>query len=134
MTRVFINLFFVPMLMILAGRGLAQTFTTLHSFASADGVYPSAGLILSGNILYGTAGIRPLCSLLLSGNTMYGTAALGGGSLNNGDGTVFAINTDGTGFTDLLNLDDSIGDGPRGGLVLEDNILYGATPHGGGYN
>src|SRR5713101_1744406 len=57
-------------------------FTTLHSFtrpnlsgnyANSDGVYPNAGLILSGNILYG--------------------AASGGGS--SGKGTVFKLNTDG---------------------------------------
>jgi len=62
-------------------------FTSLHSFTAlnnqtnSDGAYPQAGLILSGN-------------------TLYGTAALGG---NSGAGTVFAINTDGTGFTNLYN-------------------------------
>src|SRR6266545_4495261 len=74
---------------ILATRGTAQTFTTLHSFSArsgppfarrnSDGVYPYAGLILSGNVLYGTA--------------------IAGGSSD--DGTVFAVNTDGTGFTTL---------------------------------
>src|SRR5436309_714135 len=59
-----------------AGRVTAQTFTTLHSFTAfsnlaltnGDGGYPFAGLILSGN-------------------TLYGTAAAGGSS---GNGTVFA--------------------------------------------
>ncbi len=36
--------------------------------------------------------------LILSGNTLYGTT-YGGGT--NGNGTVFAVNTDGTGFTVL---------------------------------
>ena len=36
--------------------------------------------------------------LILSGNTLYGTTTGGGSS---GNGTVFAINTDGTGFTTL---------------------------------
>ena len=36
--------------------------------------------------------------LILSGNTLYGTARSGGSS---GNGTVFALNTDGTGFTNL---------------------------------
>ena len=72
------------------GRVTAQTFTNLHSFTTthfkssgvytnSDGAYPAAGLILSGNTLYGTAS--------------------GGGT--NGNGTVFAVNTDGTGFTVL---------------------------------
>ena len=39
-----------------------------------------------------------VCRLILSGNTLYGTASSGGSS---GDGTVFAVNTDGTGFTTL---------------------------------
>ena len=36
-----------------------------------------------------------MAGLILSGNTLYGTAR--GGS--SGNGTVFAVNTDGTGFT-----------------------------------
>src|SRR6266446_1694376 len=60
-------------------------FTNLHSFAAlnnstnSDGAYPRDALILSGN-------------------TLYGTAYQGGTS---GAGTVFKINTDGTGFTNL---------------------------------
>src|SRR5207247_2645475 len=64
------NLFLLPVLMAglgltLSGRVKAQTFTTLHSFTAgapdfrggytnSDGAYPVAGLILSGNTLYGT--------------------------------------------------------------------------------
>ena len=70
-------------------------FTNLHSFTAksglastnSDGAYPSAGLILSGNTLYGTAN--------------------GGGS--SGNGTVFAVNTDGTGFTNLHSFTASSG-------------------------
>src|ERR1039458_1896331 len=55
----------------------AQVFTTLHTFTGgSDGANPYAGLILSGN-------------------TLYGAALLGGGS---DYGTVFKVNTDGTGF------------------------------------
>ena len=32
----------------------AQTFTTLHSFNYADGQRPDQGLVLKGNMLYGT--------------------------------------------------------------------------------
>src|SRR5258708_15322184 len=63
---------------------MAQTFTTLHSFAGypSDGANPHAGLILSGN-------------------TLYGTAANGGSSA---DDHVFAVNTPGTGFTTLYSV------------------------------
>src|SRR5258708_6814701 len=68
--------------LIPAGRMTAQTFTVLHSFvAVSDGASPYARLIAS-----------------VWGNTLYGTTGYGGGS---GQGTVFAVNTDGTGFTNL---------------------------------
>src|ERR1017187_8892206 len=79
------NLFLLPTLIAAVGlipapHVMAQTFTMLHSFTNGtDGANPSGGLILSGNTLYGTAG--------------------GGGSW--GSGTVFALNTDGTGFRNL---------------------------------
>jgi len=91
-------------------------FTNLHSFTYSDGATPWAGLILSGN-------------------TLYGTAIQGGRS---GNGTVFAVNTDGTGFTNLHSFtahDDSDinGDGayPNGGLILSGNTLYGTASRGG---
>jgi len=68
--------------------------------------------------------------LVLSGNTLYGTAPRGGSS---GDGTVFALNTDGTGFTTLYSFTGgSDGGYPTAGLVFLDNTLYGAANSGGG--
>ena len=88
------NLFLLPALiaalnLMPAGRVTAQTFTTLHGFTASasfpttnsDGANPIAGLITNS-----------------SGNTLYGTAQSGGSSAN---GTVFAVSTDGTGFTNL---------------------------------
>lgn len=49
----------------------------------------------------------------------------------NGNGTVFALNTDGTGFTNLYNFDGDDGDHSLSGLILSDNTLYGATYFGG---
>jgi len=85
-------------------------FTTLHTFAvdPSDGAYPAAGLILSGNTLYGTASLE--------------------GSVGN-NGTVFAVHTDGTGFTNLYNFDD--GWDLLAGLILSGNTLYGTTAGGG---
>src|SRR5258708_7871543 len=71
------------------GRVSAQTFTTLHSFTAATGV---AANITNSDVA------SPYSGLILSNNTLYGTAEYGGIS---GNGTVFRVNTDGTGFTNL---------------------------------
>ncbi len=118
--------------------------------------YPSGGLIISGNTLYGTANggtpgdygsvfavttqgtsfrnlygflvsidsSEPHAGLILSGNILYGTATTG-------QRTVFAIKTDGTGFTTLDFLGGSSGANPQAGLVLSGNTLYGAAAGGG---
>src|SRR6266481_2248987 len=88
------NLLLLPVLiaglnLIPVGRMTAQPFKTLHSFtptspyytnSNSDGAYPYAGLITNS-----------------SGTTLYGTAYDGG----SGAGTVFAVHTDGTGFTTM---------------------------------
>src|SRR5712692_5150397 len=86
------NLFLVPVLV--AGLGLvltvrlnAQTVTTLHNFTAPSGL-PSTN----------TDGAQPYAGLILSNNILYGTASDGGAS---GWGTVFQVNTDGTGFRNL---------------------------------
>jgi uncharacterized repeat protein (TIGR03803 family) len=68
--------------------------------------------------------------VILSGNALYGTAQYGGSS---GNGTVFKLNTDGTGFTNLYSFGSSPSDGaePQGGLILSGNTLYGTTEKGG---
>src|SRR5580698_5017551 len=65
--------------------------------------------------LVSTGGDGPYDGLLLSGNTLYGTTAFG-------DGTVFAINTDGSGFTNLYFLGE-----PNAYLISSGNSLYGTT-------
>jgi uncharacterized repeat protein (TIGR03803 family) len=147
-------------------------FTILHPFTDgSDGGYPFAGLILSGNTLYGTAedggnsgrgtvfavntnemgftnlysftpapypnfyntdGTTPYAGLILSGNTLYGTAAYGGSS---DSGTVFAVNTNGMGFTNLYSFTDgNDGANPEAGLILSGNTLYGTARNGGYYS
>src|ERR1039457_5450604 len=97
--------------LMLAGDVAAQTFTTLYSFTiGSDGAIPYVGLLLSGNTLYGTAS--------------------GGGS--KGYGTVFALNTNGTGFTTLHGFTNgSDGGTPYAGLLLSGNTLYGTALGGG---
>src|SRR6266850_16467 len=81
--------------LIPAGRMTAQTFTTLHSFTPLIPVFTnSAGTVRHNN----SDGAKPDGVLVLSGNTLYGTAAKGGSF---GYGALFAVNTDGTGFTNL---------------------------------
>jgi uncharacterized repeat protein (TIGR03803 family) len=153
-------------------------FTNLHSFAGypTDGANPNAGMILSGDTLYGTTwaggtgasgtifaintngsalvvlhnftqtlndtnteGANPAAGLVVSGNTLYGTANRGGIW---GRGTVFGLNTDGTGFKDLhtfTNMNggysgygtNSEGAYPIGGLALSGDTLYGTAKYGG---
>ena len=103
----------------------AQTFKTLHSFTA--GGYVSSGKYTNSD------GVYPIAGLILSGNTLYGTANLGGSS---GAGTVFAVNTDGTGFTNLhsfttLSGTNSDGSLPQAGLILSGNTLYGTARNGG---
>ena len=156
-------------------------FTNLYSFSAgatnglglftnSDGANPNGGLVLSSNILYGTAssggtngngtvfavntkgtgftnlhgfttisvaypytnsdGAIPHGGLVLSGNTLYGTAYEGGSS---GNGTVFAINTNGTGFITLHSLTNSDGADPYSGLFLSGNTLYGTAEYSGGF-
>src|ERR1700747_1437051 len=94
---------FVPVLiaglcLMLAGRVTAQTFTTLHNFTATFSFAPPIPLTNSD-------GAGPV-SLILSGDTLYGMSA-GGGSW--GNGTAFAVNIDGSGFTNLHSF--SYGDG-----------------------
>ncbi len=181
------NLFLLPTLiaalgLLLTGRVTAQTFTNLHTFTAlvsginSDGSKPLAGLVLSGNTLYGTAyiggsagkgavfavntdssgftnlhsftalsgpfpptnsdGVNPRGGLILAGNTLYGAANAGGSS---GVGTVFAVSTNGTGFTNLHsftatsgpNFTNSDGANPYAGLIFSGNTLYGTANAGG---
>jgi uncharacterized repeat protein (TIGR03803 family) len=111
---------------VLATRLAAQTFTTLHSFTAVrrdstiNFAYPDVNL----------DGAIPKAPLLLSSNTLYGTTHAGG---TGAGGTVFAVNTDGSGFTTLLNFTVETSDGywPYAGLVLssDTSTLYGTTGH-----
>ena len=140
-------------------------FAILHHFAGypSDGANTYYGLVLSGNTLYGTTGnggsgdngtvfalntngtsytilhnfapfepdaannsegALPTGGLVLSGNTLYGTANDGGSS---GRGTVFSLNTNGTGFTTVHNFAGTGGSYPFADLTLSGNTLYGTS-------
>ncbi|HEY2103816.1 MAG TPA: choice-of-anchor tandem repeat GloVer-containing protein, partial [Chthoniobacterales bacterium] len=143
-------------------------FTLLHSFAGAgQGADAEGDLILSGNTLYGTArfssggnspgdgivfavntdgtgfrivhsfsaatdGAQPVAGLVLLGNVLFGTASTGGNAVNGG--TVFAVNTDGTGFFVLHRFGGIDGVDPESGLTLSGSTLFGTTVGGGNGN
>jgi uncharacterized repeat protein (TIGR03803 family) len=123
--------FAVPVLVAalgsLLGQAPAHTFTTLHSFATNG--YPPTTVNGGPTNLDGAS---PRGGLALYGNTLYGTTYGGGSGAN---GTVFAVNTDGTDFRTLHDFapgwdynDDGLG--PQSGLILSGNTLYGVTTQG----
>src|SRR6266446_1753782 len=111
-----------------AGRVTAQTFTILHSFTASN--TNSVGVNTNGD------GANPYTGLIANSSrtTLYGTARGGG---NSGNGTVFAVNTDGTGFTNLHSFSalgsqtNSDGAYPSASLILSGNALYGTAANGG---
>jgi len=100
------------MLVLSAASVPAQVYNTLHSFGSVyrDGTGPLTGLALHGNTLYGTT---------VSGGTNY-------------NGTVFKVNTDGTGYATLLSLSNSVV--PEGDMVLIGTTIFGTMFTGGSAN
>ena len=148
--------------LIVADQVTAQTFTVLHTFNFiSDGRFPES-LKLSGNTLYGTAssingstvfavntngtefrtvtrvyvgigGFGQAEGLIVSGNILYGA----------GGGQVFAVNSDGTGFTVLHSFTSTGNTGYPDNLytnvdglspwylILSGNTLYGIANRGG---
>jgi len=70
-------------------------------------------------------------ALTLSDNVLYGTTATGG--MWN-FGTVFKVNTDGTGYTVLKDFEGDDGANPYAGVNLSGGVLYGTTANGGTSN
>jgi len=90
-------------------------YVLLHEFrtnSNMEGCYPLAGLTQFGSVLYGTT--------------------------NNGGlnyyGTIFRINTDGTGFSTIFNFTYAGGSYPRSSLTLVGTMLYGTASAGGTNN
>jgi uncharacterized repeat protein (TIGR03803 family) len=131
------------------------SFTALSAGKNKDGANPRCTPILLGNTLYGTAelggangvgtlfsigtngsnykvlhtfaggtkdGGHPAPYMAVDGDTLYGTTYFGGTSY----GTIFKINTDGSGYK-VLYFFQANGDGgyPYGGVMLAGSTLYG---------
>ncbi len=140
-------------------------YSILRSFTGggSDGSDPQADLTYVGSILYGTTGgggsadygtvfsintdgsgfmvlhsfpsesgdgREPNADLTLVGSALYGTTSIGGAA---DDGTVFSLNTDGSGYTVQHSFASEPGDGdqPLAGLAQVGSILYGTTKFGG---
>jgi uncharacterized repeat protein (TIGR03803 family) len=74
-------------------------------------------------------GINPYGSLMLNGTTLYGTTKLGG---NKNNGTVFQINTDGTGYARIYDFQNGTdAKNPIDDVILLNNMLYGMAEMGG---
>jgi uncharacterized repeat protein (TIGR03803 family) len=129
---------------------------------SDDGRYPYGSVTLSGNKLYGmtadggwwndgtifsintngsnyqqlygfedthTSGEEPYGDLTIAGNMMYGMTEDGG---FNYDGMIFAIDTNGSNFSDIFDFDyDNYGEEPYGSLVVSNGNAYGMSYYGG---
>ena len=75
-----------------------------------------------------TEGANPMAGLAVAGNALYGTT-YNGGSFDRG--TIFKLNTDGTAFTVLRSFAGyPEGSNPTIPVVLDGNVLYGATSSG----
>jgi uncharacterized repeat protein (TIGR03803 family) len=90
-------------------------FTVLHTFSA-----------LVGDVATNSDGINPRSSLVMSSNVLYGTTSGGG---PRGFGTIFAINTEGTVFSNLYVFGNVYPDGyyPEAGLTLSGSTLYGTA-------
>ena len=90
-----------------------QTFPPLHLFGATR-----------------NDGKEPYGSLLLVGNQLYGTTAKGG---DYNLGTVFVINTDGSGYARLHSFGSTKHDGvkPIDNVIMVNGALYGMTTEGG---
>jgi uncharacterized repeat protein (TIGR03803 family) len=145
-------------LLATAGNLGAEGFTNLYTFNGTNGSIPYS-VIVSGTVLYGTTagggsnnagtvfrintdgtcfahlhhfnaddGDAPTAHLILSGNRLYGTTD--GGGDDGGNGTVFAVNTDGSSFTNLMIFSNTNGS-VAADLSSSENVLYGMTLSGG---
>lgn len=106
----------------------AQAFRTLHKFS--DSSWSTGMTNADGAQPYNTG-------VALADGTLYGTTYYGG---TNGNGVVFAVNTDGSGFATLHTFSaaspspdytNTDGEAPQGSLTLAGDTLYGACINGG---
>lgn len=89
--------------------------TLLHFNATSSGFSPNGPLVTDGVYLYG---------MTMSGGITHTT-------FNGGDGTIFKIKTDGTGYVKILDFTGVNGSFASGSLISDGTFLYGMTRQGG---
>jgi uncharacterized repeat protein (TIGR03803 family) len=136
-------------------------YTKIHEFAGTDGGQPIGSLYYDGTYLYGmtrdggtssqgvvfkvkpdgtgyvvlhtftgTDGSHPTGSVILTGGFLYGMTEFGGTN-SFGDGVIFKVKTDGTGFAKIVDFDWDNGSQPESDLIFDGSYLYGMTQFGG---
>ena len=135
-------------------------YVELHGFLTPTGDFPYAGLTLSDSVLYGTTLDSPQCGtvfklncngtgytvlrdmsasdggipwggLTIRGTTLFGTTYGVYKAAPTNVGTVFMMNTDGSGFVVLKRFNGADGANPASSLLLSGMTLYGTTDYGG---
>jgi len=99
--------------MLLSGQLRADSWRILHNFGETNG-----------------DGYSPGSSLTLNDGTLYGTTPSGG---KGGNGTLFKLNLNGTGFTNVHAFAWADGANPGAGVVCSESVLYGTTQSGGDF-
>jgi uncharacterized repeat protein (TIGR03803 family) len=97
------------------------------------GVHAQSGYTILHNFAGGPGdGSDPRGNLISDGGTLYGMTREGGATA---EGTIFSLNSDGTGYTVLYSFAGPPGDGwsPYGSLISDGTKLYGMTREGGAY-
>lgn len=137
-------------------------YEKLHDFmGGSDGSTPRSSLVANGSFLYGVTslggsssigtvfkistdgtnyeklyeftsnenGINPIGSLITDGTYLYGMTVSGG---TTGNGTVFRVMLDGTGFEKIVEFNGTTtGKRPGRSVISDGSYLYGMTTEGG---
>ncbi len=82
------------------------------------------------NFIGGSGGLHPDGRLTVVGSTLFGTTSTGGPG---GTGTIFSMNTDGSGFQVLHSFSDGIATATNmeAALTVVGSTIYGVTSYGG---
>ena len=113
--------------------GLAQNYGT-HNKGTIFKIMPDGtGYVDIFNFTGVVSGYSPNGSLIYDGTFLYGMTYSGGinDSVSGGDGVIFKIMPDGTGYSKLYDFSYTSGEWPVGSLFSDGIFLYGTTSDAG---